>query len=116
MRNGHLIEWPTIQIQPPLGSCYSFVGMSVRQTLDGKITSNERILSDYLQNLAKGMSHCQNNMNIARVNILSLRNRMDEVTLLLPTRQNLPLLIAVGASNRKSSFMSSRGAIRILID
>jgi hypothetical protein len=38
---------------------------------------------DYLQNFAEGISHCKNNMNIAHVNIRSLRNKVDEIRLLL---------------------------------
>jgi chlorite dismutase len=38
---------------------------------------------DYLQNFAEGISHCKNNMNIAHVNIRSLRNKVDKVRLLL---------------------------------
>ncbi len=38
---------------------------------------------DYLQNFAEGVSYCKNNMNIAHVNIRSLRNKADVVKLLM---------------------------------
>ena len=45
----------------------------------GSETNASRINStDYLQDFAEGISHCKNTMNMAHVNIQSLRNKIDK--------------------------------------